>query len=85
MTFPRIALARTGIGLLQGLTLLALYEAFENHVWPARDGLTFAPLLTVAIFVPVILLFGLSNLRARPLVPPSGSCDSALREGTKVV
>jgi hypothetical protein len=68
MTFPRIASARIGIGLLQGLALLALYEAFENHVWPATDGLTFAPLLTVAIFIPVILLSGFSNLRARPLV-----------------
>jgi hypothetical protein len=43
---------RAGIGLLQGLALFALTQASEQHVWPATDGLLFAPLLTLAIFVP---------------------------------
>jgi hypothetical protein len=67
MALPRIAWARTAIALLQGLALSELYQAFENRVWPATDGLVFAPLLAVAIFVPVILLSGLSNLRPRTL------------------
>jgi Domain of unknown function (DUF4153) len=60
---------RAGIGLLQGLALFALTQASEQHVWPATDGLLFAPLLTLAIFVPLLVISGLGNLRWRTLVP----------------
>jgi hypothetical protein len=68
---PRIAWMRTAIALLQGLVLSELYQAIDNRVWPATDGLVFAPLLAVAIFVPVIFLSGLSNL-----IPPPYPLES---------
>jgi len=60
--------ARMGIGLLQGLALLALYQAAEEKTWPATNGLIFAPLVTTAVFVPVLIVSGLGNLRLRTLI-----------------
>jgi hypothetical protein len=52
---------RAGIGLLQGLALFALAQASEQHVWPATDGLLFAPLFTLAIFLPLLVISGLGK------------------------
>src|SRR5262249_50392374 len=60
---------RAGIGLLQGLALCALDQAFQQHAWPGTDGLLFAPLFTLAIFLPLLVISGLGNLRWRTLVP----------------
>lgn len=60
-------IARTVVGLVQGLALSALYRAFEAKAWPATDGLIFAPLLVTAIFVPAVVVSSLGNLRPRNL------------------
>jgi hypothetical protein len=65
MTFQLTALSRIAIGLMQGIALYLLQQAFEAKTWPATDGLIFAPLLAVAIFVPTIVVAGLGNMRAR--------------------
>jgi hypothetical protein len=63
-----IGLARLAVGLAQGLALYLLYSAADAKVWPATDGLIFAPLLFVALFVPPIKAVSLGNLRIRTLV-----------------
>jgi uncharacterized protein DUF4153 len=67
MTSHSTAIARPTVGLLQGIALYLLQQAVEAKAWPATDGLIFAPLLTAAIFVPVIVVAGLENLRPRTL------------------
>jgi hypothetical protein len=62
-----IALARLVIGALQGAALYFLYYARETHTWPATDGLTFAPLLFIALFVPLGISLSLGSLRATTL------------------
>ena len=59
---------RLGVGLLQGATLLTLYQAFTQKIWPATDGLVFAPLVVISIFVPLIVISALDHLRWRVLV-----------------
>src|SRR5215470_4036637 len=61
-------LARLVIGLAQGAALYSLYRAFDAHVWPATDGLIFAPLLLVFLFVPLVLVQGLGEMRLRTLI-----------------
>jgi hypothetical protein len=61
-------LIRLAIGLLQGVALLLLYQASEQKTWPATDGFVFAPLATVATFVPLIVISALGHLRPRTLV-----------------
>ena len=67
MAFQLTALARIAIGLMQGVALYLLQQAFEAKTWPATDGMTFAPLLVVAILVPTIVVAGLGNMRLRTL------------------
>src|SRR5262245_2377954 len=67
MTSFSIALTRALVGLAQGLALYLLYRASEIKGWPATEPLAFAALLFVAAFVPVIVVAGLANLRARTL------------------
>jgi hypothetical protein len=67
MTQSTLALARALIGLTQGTALYLLYQAYEAKAWPATDGLLFAPLLAIAVFVPLIVVAGLGNLRPRSL------------------
>jgi hypothetical protein len=61
-------LIRLAIGLLQGVALLILYQAFEQKTWPATDGFVFAPLVAIATFVPLIVISALGHLRLRTLV-----------------
>jgi hypothetical protein len=63
MTLQSTALARVAVGLMQGIALYLLQQALESKAWPATDGLIFAPLLVVAMFVPVIVVVGLGNMR----------------------
>src|SRR5262245_45441242 len=69
MTMQSTALARLAVGLAQGVALWFLQQALDARSWAATDGLLFAPLLAVALFLPVIVLIGLGNLRLRTLVP----------------
>lgn len=61
----QIAAVRLAIGLAQGLALYVLYRASSAHVWPATDAYAFAPLIMVAVFVPLIALQGLGSMRVR--------------------
>jgi hypothetical protein len=67
MTLERTAIIRAAIGLAQGFALYLLYQAFESRLWPATDPVVFAPLLTAGIFVPLIAVSGLCNMRMRTL------------------
>jgi len=66
---PKItgAIRAAMIGLLQGLAIYLLLNAAQAKAWPATDPALFAPLCTTAIFVPLILVSGLTNLQARTL------------------
>jgi hypothetical protein len=55
---------RLVVGLLQGLALYFLNVAFRDKTWPATDGFLYAPLLLVSLYVPLIILIGIGNLRA---------------------
>jgi len=61
-------LARLAIGLAQGAALYCLYRAFDAQAWPATNGLIFAPLLLVFLFVPLVLVQGLGEMRLRTLI-----------------
>ena len=65
-----LALARAALGLAQGGILYLLYRAdtLDPKVWPATDGLVFAPLVLVSIFVPLLAVAGIGNLREAFLV-----------------
>lgn len=56
-------LSRLVVGLIQGLGLYLLYRAYDAQSWPATDGLIFAPLLLVLLYVPLILSFALGGMR----------------------
>jgi len=62
-TFP----VRAAIGLVQGIALFGLVFAWDAKVWPATSPIVNAPLVTAAFFVPLIVLVGIGNLRARSL------------------
>jgi hypothetical protein len=61
-------LIRLAIGLLQGVALLMLYQASEQKTWPATDAFVFAPLATIATFVPLIVISALGHVRWRALL-----------------
>jgi hypothetical protein len=60
-----LGLTRAAIGLAQGVALYYLYNAFEAKTWPATDGVLFAPLVLVGIFIPTVAVAGCGNLRPR--------------------
>jgi len=59
---------RMGIGLIQGAALLALVEAAEHHAWPATNGLIFAALFAICVFIPTLVVAGWGNLRPQTLL-----------------
>ncbi len=63
----RVFAARLIVGLIQGLSLYGLYYAFEHKAWPATEPRIFAPMLLVALYVPLLVLQALGNLRIRTL------------------
>jgi hypothetical protein len=67
MPVQSLALSRVLVGLVQGFALYWLYEAASAKTWPATDGPLFASLQAVAIFVPLMVVGGLGNLRPRSL------------------
>src|SRR5215831_21122763 len=62
-----IPLARLAVGLGQGVALWYLQRTFDAESWPATDAFVFAPLLTVATLVPIIVVAGLGHMRPRTL------------------
>lgn len=63
-----IGIARLAIGLTQGIALYLLYRAYDLHAWPAIDANVFGPLLIVALFVPLIAIQALGNVRIATLI-----------------
>jgi hypothetical protein len=63
----QIARIRLTLGLLQGVVLYFLYRAAKNQAWPATDALVFAPLLLVALYVPVLMISALGHLSGKTL------------------
>ncbi|MGE3148538.1 MAG: DUF4153 domain-containing protein [Pseudorhodoplanes sp.] len=61
----RIFLARLVIGLAQGVALYLLYKAAQQKTWPATNGLVFAPLSILVVFVPLVAATSLGNFRRR--------------------
>lgn len=59
---------RFALGLLQGGALSLLYLAYEDKSWPATDGAFFAPLLMVALFVPLLVIQSMRMLRLSTLI-----------------
>ncbi len=69
-----LALARIGIGLVQGVILYLLWRSVGTgygedavRAWPATIPTLFGPLLLVAAFLPVVLLAGVGRLRLTTL------------------
>ena len=61
---PRsLVYSRLAVAFAQGIVLYFLYHAYELRAWPAGDQLIFASIVTVALFVPLILVAGVGNLR----------------------
>jgi hypothetical protein len=72
---------RLVIGLAQGLVLYLLYRASEGHVWPATNGLIFAPVLLVFLYVPILLSLSLGEVtwqRAAHWAAAAGIAGAAL-------
>ena len=70
---PRLGPVRLGIGLAQGLALLALHQLWDAKLWPATERALFFALTFLAGFWPLVLLSGLGSLRRKTLVVWSGA------------
>jgi hypothetical protein len=58
---------RALVGIVQGLALYLLFDAYQSKGWPSTDGPLFAALCATAIFVPLIVITGLTHLRLQSL------------------
>jgi hypothetical protein len=66
---PReLFIARLAIGLIQGLALYLLYRASDLNIWPATDPYLFAPLLMVALYVPLLITQAAGGMRLATLL-----------------
>jgi hypothetical protein len=63
-----IFLARLALGLAQGAALYFLYRASDAHSWPADEPLLFAPLLLVALYVPLLVAQAMGTMRLPTLL-----------------
>lgn len=59
----RVAILRLLTGLAQGLLLFGLDHALKAKAWPATEPMAFAAIGAVVIFVPFVVLAGLSTMR----------------------
>ncbi|HEY2070483.1 MAG TPA: DUF4153 domain-containing protein [Rhizomicrobium sp.] len=64
-----IGLARLAVGLAQGIALYLLYISIDDKTWPSTDPYVFAPLGVALLYVPLLALQGLGNIRLRTLIP----------------
>src|SRR4051812_26805953 len=63
----RATMLRLATGLVQGLLLYALFQADKSKVWPATQRELYAAFLLIVLFVPPVVLAGVSALRLRTL------------------
>ena len=73
LSLRAIGFARVAIGVFQGLALYLIYLAYEEDAWPATDGLVFAPLLLIMLYIPLVVSQGLGTLRLRTLAMWAGA------------
>jgi hypothetical protein len=59
---------RLGVGLAQGGLLYWLVRAARLHVWPAGAPSLYVPLLLIALFIPLMKISALGNLRTWTLI-----------------
>lgn len=59
----RVAVARLATGLAQGLLLFGLDHALKAKAWPSTQPMAFAAISAVVVFVPFVVLAGLSAMR----------------------
>src|SRR5262245_14604892 len=65
---PTIAI-RNIIGLLQGLILCFLYNASQTPThWPVTSPSLFLPMVMVTLFVPLLIMQSIGNMRTKTLV-----------------
>jgi hypothetical protein len=71
---------RLAVGVAQGFALYLLYSAYDAKTWPATDGSAFGPMLLLALFLPVIAILSVGDLRPRTAVFWAGAaaCTIAL-------
>jgi hypothetical protein len=69
---------RIVLGLLQGFGLYFLNHAMREKIWPATDHLLFAPLELLVAVLPLVVLFGLGNMRTRTLLSWTGGAAALL-------
>ena len=74
----RATIIRLATGLIQGLLLYGLWQADKSKVWPATQIELYAALLLVVLFVPPVVLAGVSALRLRTLAIWKGVAGSVL-------
>ncbi len=60
--------ARLAIGLAQGLVLFLLYRASEKNIWPATDPYLYAPLIMIALYVPLLATQAAGSMRWPTLI-----------------
>jgi hypothetical protein len=66
---PReLFIARLVIGLIQGLVLYLLYRASDGFHWPANDPYLFAPLVLIALYVPLLVTQAAGSMRLQTLI-----------------
>ena len=53
--------ARLAIGLVQGIVLFLLYLAEDRKLW--TDAYTFLPVAFISLFLPLVAIVGLGNVR----------------------
>ena len=64
MDLRSIPMARIALGFGQGVALFALYQSFDHRLWPATNAYVFIPLVLLAVFLPLVALIGIGNIRA---------------------
>lgn len=69
---------RLGLGLMQGLGLWVLHEAWEAKAWPATQLAVMGPLVLLLLFIPLILIAGLGRIRTRTLMMWTGGAAAVL-------
>ncbi len=74
---PRLTLVLP-ISLAQGLVLFLLWRAAENQVWPSLTPVANFPLWTLAVVLPLLLLFGLEDRDERKTATVAGLFSALL-------
>lgn len=59
---------RLGIGLVQGLLLLLLYQSAAHGVWPATNLYVFLPLVQLGLYLPLAAIVSIGHLPLRPVL-----------------